>query len=313
MPSGTAGSDAMTGAAYVLGIDFGSTTGKAVILDASARIVAAQVSQKGAVSDEGVRVALAAALDEAGIDLSQVVRTVSTGYGRRMLDIADRTITEITCHARGAVAMVPSARMVIDIGGQDSKVIAVDEHGLVTQFAMNDRCAAGTGKFLETLARAVNVEIDDMGPLALEATQDVKVTSMCATFAETEVIALLAEGIPRVEVLGGVHAAMAKRTMGLVSRVGKREPAVMTGGVARNPAAVHHIEQAIGATLILPDHPQVAGAYGAALFALDDYRREGASRRDADRAVEDDLARAEAALGSCAPACGGKSPAAVAN
>ena len=289
--------------AYVLGIDFGSTTGKAVILDDTGRTVAAQVSQKGAVSDEGVRVALAAALAEANLDIGQISRTVSTGYGRRMLDIADRTITEITCHARGAVRMVPEVRMVLDIGGQDSKVIAIDTNGLVSQFAMNDRCAAGTGKFLETLARAVNVEIDEMGPMALQATQKLSVTSMCATFAETEVISLLSEGIPKVEVLGGVHAAMAKRTVGLVSRVGKREPMVMTGGVARNPAAVKHIEEALDCKLILPDQPQIAGALGAALFALDDYRKEGASRRQADMQIEKDLENAEALLGSCKPAC----------
>jgi (R)-2-hydroxyacyl-CoA dehydratese activating ATPase len=236
---------------------------------------------------------------------------VSTGYGRRMLDIADRTITEITCHARGAVHMVPEARMVIDIGGQDSKVIAIDPNGLVQQFAMNDRCAAGTGKFLEALARAVNVELDEMGPLALEAKQKLQVTSMCATFAETEVISLLAEGASKVEVLGGVHAAMAKRTIGLVSRVGKREPIVMTGGVARNPAAVRHIEEALGCKLILPERPQIAGALGAALFALDDYRKEGASRRQADLAIEHDLENAEEALRSCKPVCGAKEIASV--
>jgi predicted CoA-substrate-specific enzyme activase len=292
--------------AYVLGIDFGSTTGKAVILDTEGGVRAAEVSQKGAVSDEGVRTALAAALAAAGIELSQIARTVSTGYGRRMLDIADRTITEITCHARGAVHMVPDARMVIDIGGQDSKVIAIDPNGLVAQFAMNDRCAAGTGKFLETLARAVNVELDEMGPLALQAQQKINVTSMCATFAETEVISLLAEGIAKVEVLGGVHASMAKRTLGLVSRVGKREPIVMTGGVARNPAAVRHIEEALGCKLILPEQPQIAGALGAALFALDDFRKDGASRRQADLAIERDLEGAEEALRSCKPACGAK-------
>jgi predicted CoA-substrate-specific enzyme activase len=293
-------------AVYVLGIDFGSTTGKAVILDGAGKMLAAQVSQKGAVSDEGVRTALAAALAEANIEILQIARTVSTGYGRRMLDIADRTITEITCHARGAVYMVPEARMVIDIGGQDSKVIAIDPNGLVAQFAMNDRCAAGTGKFLETLARAVNVELDEMGPLALEAKQKLSVTSMCATFAETEVISLLAEGVSKVEVLGGVHAAMAKRTIGLVSRVGKREPIVMTGGVAHNPAAVRHIEESLGCKLILPERPQIAGALGAALFALDDFRKEGVSRRQSDLAVENDLEGAEQALRSCNPACGAK-------
>jgi predicted CoA-substrate-specific enzyme activase len=296
-------------AALVLGIDFGSTTGKAVILDEAGRVLAAQVSQKGAVSDEGVKAALAAALAEAGVGLADIARTVATGYGRRMLDIADRTITEITCHARGAVHMVPQARLVIDIGGQDSKVIAIDPNGLVAQFAMNDRCAAGTGKFLEALARAVNVSIDDMGPMALEARQKLTVSSMCATFAETEVIALLAEGKPKVEVLGGVHAAMAKRTVGLVARVGKRDPIVMTGGVARNPAAVRHIEEALGAKLILPEHPQIAGALGAAMFALDDFRKEGASRRAADAAVERELQDAELAGLACRPACAGKAAA----
>jgi predicted CoA-substrate-specific enzyme activase len=299
--------------AYVLGIDFGSTTGKAVILDESGRILAACVSQKGAVSDEGVRAALGAALSEAGVALSEIARTVATGYGRRMLDIADRTITEITCHARGAVEMVPEARLVIDIGGQDSKVIAIDPNGLVARFAMNDRCAAGTGKFLETLARAVNVELDDMGPMALEARQKLNVTSMCATFAETEVISLLAEGVSKVEVLGGVHAAMAKRTIGLVSRVGKCEPVVMTGGVARNPAAVRHIEEALGCRLILPERPQIAGALGAALFALDDFRLEGASRRQADLAVERDLETAAQAMQGCAPACAAKEVASTAD
>lgn len=287
--------------AYVMGIDFGSTTGKAVILNEAGQVVAAQVSQKGAISDEGVRVAMAAAFEEAGIEPGQVLRAVSTGYGRRMLDIADRSMTEITCHARGALFMVPEAKMVIDIGGQDSKVIAIDDNGLVARFAMNDRCAGGTGKFLETLARALNVNLSEMGDLALKAKTDMKVTSMCATFAETEVIGLLAEGASKIEVLGGVHAAMAKRTMGLVSRVGIEQPIVMTGGVARNPAAVHHIEKVLGVSLILPRQPQIAGALGAALFALDDYKMEASARRQADAEIELKLEQAEEQMRSCPP------------
>jgi len=292
---------------YVLGIDFGSTTGKAVILDEAGTLVASAVSQKGAVSDEGVRTAMNEVFAAVGIGERNIARAVATGYGRRMLDIADRTITEITCHARGAVWLVPEARLVIDIGGQDSKVIAIDPNGLVARFAMNDRCAGGTGKFLETLAKAVNVELDDMRPMALGAKDNVSVTSMCATFAETEVIALLAEGVSMVEVLGGVHAAMAKRTVGLVGRVGKVDPIVMTGGVARNPAAVRHIELALGSTLILPERPQIAGALGAALFALDDFRNEGISRRLLDDAVERDLEAAAEAQRTCAPACATRS------
>jgi predicted CoA-substrate-specific enzyme activase len=270
---------------YVMGVDFGSTTGKAVVLNGAGEILGASVVSKGSVSDEGVQAAIAQALSQAGIEVSELARTVSTGYGRRMLEVADASYTEITCHARGAVAMVPGARLVIDIGGQDSKVIAVDDNGLVSQFAMNDRCAAGTGKFLETLARAVQVPLEEMGPSAMTASRELQISSMCATFAETEVIALLAEGHRKPDVLGAVHAAIASRTVGLVARVGSRTPMVMTGGVAQNVAAVHHIQKALGVTLIIPAHPQTAGAYGAALIALDE-ALSAAATADADPDLE---------------------------
>lgn len=287
---------------HVMGIDFGSTTAKVVIVDMDARIVASCVSHMGAVSDEAVKQAVSGALQQAGLSQSDMGRTVSTGYGRRMLDIADKNFTEITCHARGAVAMVPEARLVIDIGGQDSKTISVDANGLVAQFAMNDRCAAGTGKFLEVLARAMEIALDDMGDLALQATQELKISSMCATFAETEVISLRAEGHSKPDVLGAVHSAIANRTLGLVSRVGKKGPVVMTGGVARNKAAVHYIEKALGLPIILPDNPQVAGALGAALIGLDDYRAELADKAGLE---EDDGLDDRMLPGSCAPACKG--------
>ncbi|MCH9826413.1 MAG: 2-hydroxyglutaryl-CoA dehydratase [Gammaproteobacteria bacterium] len=276
--------------AYVMGIDFGSTTAKTVILDRKGKMVAWSVGQKGSVSDAGVRESMANAFEKAGITQADIARTVSTGYGRRMIDVADQSYTEITCHARGAVHMCPEARLVIDIGGQDSKVIAVDANGLVSQFAMNDRCAAGTGKFLETLARAVEVPIEEMGPLALTANEALKISSMCATFAETEVIGLLAEGKQKPEVLGAVHASIAQRTIGLVARVGKRSPVIMTGGVAKNSAAVHHIAKALEVELIIPDFPQIAGALGAALFALD----EVTGQVDAPKTDEDDLVDEEA-------------------
>lgn len=291
---------------YVMGIDFGSTTAKVVILDEEGQVVASSISHKGAVSDEGVKAALQEALTRADIPLPAIVKVVSTGYGRRMLDIADRTITEITCHARGAVALVPEARVVIDIGGQDSKVIAIDANGLVARFAMNDRCAAGTGKFLEVLARAVNVELDQMGAIALSATETVDITSMCATFAETEVISLLAEGRSKPVILAGVHRSIANRTVGLVGRVGKRDPIVMTGGVAQNVAAVHYLEKALQTTLIIPVGAQTAGALGAALFALDDLRNEGVQKRKDDQALESKLELLLAETQQCAPACSSK-------
>ncbi len=257
---------------YAMGVDFGSTTAKTIILDEHGNIVASCIESMGAVSDEGVKASIAGAL-------------------KQLLDVSQKSYTEITCHARGAVALVPDARLVIDIGGQDSKVIAVDANGLVETFAMNDRCAAGTGKFLEVLARAVEIKLPEMGPLAMQATQALKISSMCATFAETEVISLLAEGHSKPDVLGAVHAAIASRTAGLVGRV-----------VAKNIAAVHHIETSLGQKLVLPPDPQIAGALGAALFALDEIRM--AAKRSAvvdeeDRVVDSAMDGARA----CGPAC----------
>jgi predicted CoA-substrate-specific enzyme activase len=289
---------------HVMGVDFGSTTAKTVILDLKGNIVSHAVAHMGAVSGNGVKQSMKDALEAAALTQADIGRTVSTGYGRRMLDEADKNYTEITCHARGAVAMVPGARLVIDIGGQDSKVISVDANGLVSQFAMNDRCAAGTGKFLEVLARAMEIPLEDMGATALAAQEKLKISSMCATFAETEVISLLAEGHPKTDVLGAVHKAIASRTLGLVGRVGKKGPVVMTGGVANNPAAVHYIQEELQMPLILPDVPQIAGALGAALIGLDDYRAEN---RQLLISEAEDMAREEqmAADKACIPGCRG--------
>lgn len=289
---------------YVMGVDFGSTTAKTVVLDLSGKIISSAVAHMGAVSGSGVKQSMQDALGQAGLSQSDIARTVATGYGRRMLDEADRNYTEITCHARGAVAMVPGARLVIDIGGQDSKVIAVDDAGLVSSFAMNDRCAAGTGKFLEVLARAVEIDLDDLGPIALQANEKLKISAMCATFAETEVISLLASGNSKPDVLGAVHAAIATRTLGLVGRVGNNGPVVMTGGVARNPAAVHYIEEALGLPIHLPDQPQIAGALGAALIGLDDIRAERAvpAVSEAEDAQRDAKMAEDKA---CVPGCRG--------
>jgi predicted CoA-substrate-specific enzyme activase len=277
---------------YVMGIDFGSTTTKTVILDLKGRMVASCVESQGSISAEGSRASMAGALAQAGITQNDVARAVSTGYGRRMIEVADQSYTEITCHARGAIAMFPEARLVIDIGGQDSKVISVTSDGLVQQFAMNDRCAAGTGKFLEALARAVQVPVEEMGALAMSATEKLVVSNMCATFAETEVISLLAEGKSKPDVLGAVHAAIASRTAGLVARVGNRNPIVMTGGVAKNYAAVHYIEQALNAKMLIAPDPQIAGALGAALFALDEVAKPSDAMLDEEDVVDEAMSTA---------------------
>jgi predicted CoA-substrate-specific enzyme activase len=194
---------------------------------------------------------------------------VATGYGRRLVPGTARTYTEITCHARGTAAMCPGVRLVIDIGGQDSKAITVDESGLVEDFAMNDRCASGTGRFYEVLARALECDLGELADLALLGGPDLEVSSMCATFAETEIVSLLAQGLPAADIASSVHRAIAARTLALVAQVGKRTPVVLTGGVARNRAAVRFLAEALGTEVQVPARPQITGAYGAALLALE--------------------------------------------
>jgi predicted CoA-substrate-specific enzyme activase len=256
---------------YVMGVDLGSTTAKTAILDDTGAPVATTVVQMGAVSRAGVQKSMQQSLEAAGLEAGDIARTVSTGYGRRLVEVADNSFTEITCHARGAAALWPGVRLVIDIGGQDSKVIAVDENGFVDRFAMNDRCASGTGRFFEVLSRALEIDIDQIGAVALQGSDDLEVSSMCATFAETEVISLLAQGAEPADIAASVHRAVAARTLGLLAQVGKRTPIVMTGGVAKNPAAVHYLSEALDLPVQVPSDPQMSGAFGAALLARDEH------------------------------------------
>lgn len=263
---------------YTMGIDLGSTTAKAAIVDADGTMVASAVVQMGAVSRQAVGVAVDRVLEQAGLRPEDIARTISTGYGRKLVPSADKTYTEITCHARGAAALSPGVRLVIDIGGQDSKAIAVDEDGLVDRFALNDRCASGTGRFFDVLSRALEVDLDQVVDLALSGTENLEVSSMCATFAETEVISLLAQGGEPADISASVHRSVAARTLGLVAQVGKAFPAVMTGGVAKNRALVHFLSSALGRPLEVLEDPQIAGALGAALIARDEH----AGSREAD-------------------------------
>lgn len=254
---------------HYLGVDLGSTTAKAVVVDAGGTIMSASTVQMGAVSRQGMQRAVTQALTRAAITDDDLSGTVSTGYGRRLVPGARRSYTEITCHARGTSAMSPGVRLIVDIGGQDSKAILVDEWGTAENFAMNDRCASGTGRFFEVLARAIECEIGELAELALSGTKNLEVSSMCATFAETELISLLAQGERREDIAASVHRAVAARTLGLVAQVGRHTPIVMTGGVAKNTAAVHFLAEAVRAEVTVPKTPQITGAYGAALLALD--------------------------------------------
>ena len=295
-----------------LGVDLGSTTAKAVVTDAGGAILAASTVQMGAVSQRGMQRAVDAALAEAGITADGLDGTVATGYGRRLVPGAARTYTEITCHARGTAAMCPGVRLVIDIGGQDSKAITVDADGLVENFAMNDRCASGTGRFYEVLARALECDLGELADLARRGGRDLEVSSMCATFAETEIVSLLAQGLPPADIASSVHRAIAARPLALVAQVGKRAPVVLTGGVARNRAAVHFLAEALGTDVQVPDRPQITGAYGAALLAMESAGRSPAGPAsgsgDADMSVPMFPGPAESDR-SCAGCDGGVAPA----
>lgn len=254
---------------YTLGVDSGSLTAKAVIMNGEKKIVAYSVVQMAFVSQKAVKEAVKNVLFAADLSITDMDFIVATGYGRRRFTFANKSITEISCHAKGAHYLFPEVRTVIDIGGQDSKVIAVDDLGNSSNFAMNDRCAAGTGQFLEVMARALDVKLQEIGEMSLRAKKELKISSLCTVFAETEVISLLAEGQSEEDILAAIMASIAGRVSGLVARVGLRPPVIMTGGVAKNIGVVRALEKALGTTITVPEDPQIVGAIGAALFAYD--------------------------------------------
>jgi predicted CoA-substrate-specific enzyme activase len=194
---------------------------------------------------------------------------VATGYGRVAVEFADTQVTEISCYARGIHHLYPEVMTVIDIGGQDSKVVAVGPGGKPLDFAMNDKCAAGTGRFLEVIARAMELDLEDMGPNALRARRAADISSTCTVFAESEVVTLVAEGVPREEIVAGICRSIARRVGGMARRVGVEPPVAFAGGVAKNVGVVRALEEVLGETLIVPEEPQIVGALGAALVARD--------------------------------------------
>jgi predicted CoA-substrate-specific enzyme activase len=207
-------------------------------------------------------------LAELKIPRKDVAFTIATGYGRVACEFADKQVTEITCHAAGMNRLNPNARTIIDIGGQDSKAIRVNADGKVKDFVMNDKCAAGTGRFLEVMARTLEVELFEMGEVSLRSVNEVRVSSMCTVFAESEVVSLIAEGHPIEDILRGVHRAIADRTVAIVERVGVEEQTTMSGGVAKNVGVRRCIEERLGITLNLVEEPQIVGALGAAVIAF---------------------------------------------
>ena len=254
---------------YVMGIDSGSTSTNAVIMDQDRKIKAFSVVRTGAKSGVSADRALHEVLEKAGLAREDISWIVSTGYGRVSIEFADENVTEISCHGKGAHYFNPAIRTILDIGGQDSKAIRLNENGEVKDFVMNDKCAAGTGRFLEMIARTLEVSLDELGAIALTSKEKIEITSMCSVFAESEVISLIANNKEKADIADGVCHAIANKASGLLRRVGMELEFMMTGGVAKNPGVVRAVEEKIGSKLYICEEPEIVGAAGAALYALE--------------------------------------------
>jgi predicted CoA-substrate-specific enzyme activase len=248
-----------------VGIDVGSISAKAALIK-DGRLLGSRVILTGYNAGKAGAAVFAELLADLEIAPEGVGRIVATGYGRNSVEVAHKAITEITCHAAGAHFQDPAVRCVIDIGGQDSKAIALDEGGRVREFAMNDKCAAGTGRFLEVMARALEVDLDAFGALSLKADRPAAISSLCTVFAESEVISLIAKGERRANIIAGIHQSIGARVIAMAKRVGIKAPLMMTGGVAKNIGVVKALEERAGLPVQVPPHAQVNGAIGAALI-----------------------------------------------
>lgn len=248
------------------GIDIGSITAKGALL-ADGKILGTSVIFTGYNSEQAGLTVFHNLLEQFHIKESEVDRIVSTGYGRNNVKFSHKSITEITCHGAGANFQNPAVRTIIDIGGQDSKAMSIDGEGKVKDFAMNDKCAAGTGRFLEVMARALEVDLADFGSISLNAAAPSKISSLCTVFAESEVISLISKGEYRENIMAGIHESVASRVSSLAKRVGVVNPIMMTGGVAKNIGVVKALEKKLGAPIIVAPAPQENGAIGAAVLA----------------------------------------------
>jgi predicted CoA-substrate-specific enzyme activase len=254
---------------YIAGVDVGSLSTDTVIMDGERNIVTHNVLFTGASSRKAAQRSYGEALCAAGLSETDVTFIVSTGYGRGVVPFAHTQVTEISCHARGAHFFFPGTRTVVDVGGQDSKAIRVSCQGRVVDFAMNEKCAAGTGRFLEVMARALEVELEDMGDLSLRAEKPVAISSMCTVFAESEVVSRIAEGHPKENIISGIHTAISDRLIGLLQRVGVEEEVTMSGGVAKNIGVVEALQGQLHCQFNVAFEPQIVGAVGAALIGLE--------------------------------------------
>jgi predicted CoA-substrate-specific enzyme activase len=255
--------------AYAAGVDVGSTQTKAVVIDESRRIVGRALIATGANVIRAAETAFQQALEHGRLREEEIEYVVGTGYGRYKVTFGNTQVTEISCHGRGAVQMFPATRTVVDMGGQDTKAIRVSARGEIVDFCMNDKCAAGTGRFLGAASAALGIPLDELGPTALRGERPVKISTTCTVFAESEVLSWLGKGKKIQDILLGVHQSIAMRSAGLLRRVGVEEEVTFTGGVARNPAMVEALNRRLETHVNVSEESHYMGALGAALFGLD--------------------------------------------
>jgi predicted CoA-substrate-specific enzyme activase len=255
--------------AYAAGVDVGSTQTKSVIVDEQKQIVSHALTETGANVMLAAENAFAEALRNGDLREEEVEYVVGTGYGRYKVTFGNTQVTEISCHGRGAVHMFPGTRTVVDMGGQDTKAIRVSPTGEIVDFCMNDKCAAGTGRFLGAASSALDIPLPELGPTALTGERPVKISTTCTVFAESEVLSWLGKGKKIEDILLGVHQSIAARSAGLLRRVGIEEQVTFTGGVAKNVAMIETLNQRLGLGVNVSEESHYMGAIGAALFALD--------------------------------------------
>ena len=257
---------------YTLGIDIGSTSSKAVILRDGAELAAHAVEPLGTGTAGPGRV-LKKGFALCGLSQPEISYTVVTGYGRMNCDAADEQISELSCHAKGIHFLLPTVHTVIDIGGQDAKAMSITDKGLLAAFQMNAKCAAGTGRFLDVMARVLNVEIGELGPLSQKSRHPVSISNTCTVFAESEVISQLSSNVPVEDIVAGIHRSVAKRVAGMSLRLERSPDVAMSGGVALNTGVVHAMEQEMGCRILVHPLCQSAGAVGAAVLAWEKRRK----------------------------------------
>jgi len=254
------------------GVDIGSTMTKVVIMDGKAAILSAIRGPTGAEHRRLANEVMRAALEQGGLKLDELSYVVATGYGRLNVPFADRQVTELTCHARGVSSLFPNVRTAVDIGGQDAKCMKI-KNGKLIDFVMNDKCAAGTGRFLEIIAATLDLKLEEMGEISLKSSRKVHISNMCTIFAQQEVVSRLSEGDRLEDILAGLHDALASRTAALARRLKVEPDVVLTGGVAKNVGIVKAMKDNLGCELLVPEDPLITGAMGAAILARE-YRME---------------------------------------